>query len=59
MMFPYPVMALKQNVLGLVPVSVLHRALQVRAMVSVQIREDPVLVLQPTVYPLWRIRDGG
>jgi hypothetical protein len=55
----YPVMALEQNVLGLVPVSVLHRTLQVRAMMPIQVRENPVLVLQATVNPLWRIGHGS
>jgi hypothetical protein len=47
----YPVVALEQNLLGLVPVAVFHGALDVRAMVAVQVLEDPVLVLQAAICP--------
>jgi hypothetical protein len=50
----YPFMALEQNLLRLVPIAVLLRALQVRAVVSVQVLEDAVLVFQAAVYSLWR-----
>jgi hypothetical protein len=43
--------ALEQNLLRLVPVAVFHGALDVGAMVAVQVLEDPVLVLQPAVFP--------
>jgi hypothetical protein len=53
-MSAYPVVALEQNLLRLVPVAVLHGALQVRAMVAVQVLEDPVLVLEASIDPLGR-----
>ena len=46
-------MTLEKDLLRLVPVTVLLRALQVRTVVSVQVLEDPVLVPQATVRPLW------
>lgn len=45
----YPVMALQHNVLGTVPVTILHCRLQIRAMVSVKIRENAVLILQTAI----------
>jgi len=47
----HPVVALEQNLLGLVPVSALLGILQVRAMTSVQILEDAVLVLETSICP--------
>jgi hypothetical protein len=41
-----PVVSLDDHLLGLVPVTVLHRALEVGAVVAVQVGEDAVLVLQ-------------
>jgi hypothetical protein len=46
--------ALEQNLLRLVPVAVLHRALEVGAVVAVQVLEDPVLVPEAAVHPLGR-----
>lgn len=50
----HPVIALQEDLLGLVPVSVLHRALQVGSVVAVQVLEDAILVLEPAVCPLGR-----
>ena len=51
-----PVMSLQYYLLCLIPVAVLHRALQIRAMMPVKILENPVLVLQSTeVCPLGRL----
>ena len=52
-------MALVQNSLGVVPITVLHRTLQIRTMVSVQVGEYPILVLQTTINPLRRITNRG
>lgn len=41
-----PVMSLDNHFLGLVPVTVLHGALEVGAVVAVQVGEDAILVLQ-------------
>ena len=41
-----PVVSLDDHLLGLVPVTVLHRALEVGTVVAVQVGEDAVLVLQ-------------
>jgi hypothetical protein len=57
--FTYPIMALEENVLGLVPVTIFHRTLEVRSMMSIQVGEDPVLVLQTSIHPLWRVRHGS
>src|SRR4051812_24756545 len=46
-------MALEKNLLCFVPVAILHGALEVGAVVAVQVLEDPVLVLQPPIHPLW------
>lgn len=52
-------MALQHDILGLVPVAVLHRALQIRAMVAVQVGKYPVLVLQTAILSLGRaLLDG-
>lgn len=50
----YPVMALEKDFFGLVPVSVLLSALQVRSVVSVEVLEYPVLIPQAAVLSLWR-----
>ena len=47
-------MALQNDLFGLVPVAVLHRTLQICAMVAVQILKDPVLIFQATIHPLLR-----
>lgn len=44
-------MALQDNILGAVPVAILHCRLQIRAMVSVKVGENAVLVLQTSVMP--------
>lgn len=49
-----PVVALIDNLLGLVPVAVLHGALEIGAVVAVQVLEDAVLVLQTAL-----VLDGG
>ena len=41
-------MAFQYYLLCLVPVAVLHRTLQIRAMMPVKILKYPVLVLEPT-----------
>lgn len=52
----YPVVALKKNLLGLIPIAILLGTFQVRCLVAVQILEDPVLVLQaPKVCAFWRL----
>lgn len=54
----YPIMTLVQDVLRLIPVAVLHRTLEVRAMMSVQICEYPVLIFQAAILSLWCIADS-
>lgn len=54
----HPVVALEYNLLCLVPVSVFHGALQVRAMVAVEVLEYAVLVLQAPICALRRIIHG-
>ena len=52
-----PVMTFQYYLLGLVPVSVFHRALQIRAMMPIKVLKYPVLVFQPTeVCPLGWLR---
>ena len=53
-----PVMTFQYYLLRFVPVAVLHRTLQIGAMMPVKVLEYPVLVLQPTeVCPLrWLCR---
>ena len=41
-------MALEDNFFRLVPVSILLRRRQIRSMISVQILENTILILQPT-----------
>jgi len=47
-------MTLQQNFFRLVPIPILHRTLQVRPVMAVQVRKYPVLILQPTVCLLRR-----
>jgi len=47
-------MALQQNLFRLVPITILHRALQIRPMMAVQVCKYPVLILQPTICLLRR-----
>lgn len=42
-------MTLKNHFLGLVPIAILHRRLEIGTMVTVQIRENAVLILQSAV----------
>jgi hypothetical protein len=42
-------MALQYNLLRLVPITIFHRTFQIRAMVAVQVLENPILVLQAPV----------
>jgi hypothetical protein len=49
--YTHPVMSLEQDLLRLVPITVLLRALQVRPVVSVKVLEDSVLVLQASICP--------
>lgn len=44
--FAYPVMTLQNNILGPIPIPILHRRLQIRSMVTVKVCEYPILVLQ-------------
>lgn len=48
---PYPIVTLEQNLLGLVPIAIFLCALQVGTVVSVEVLEDPVLVLQASICP--------
>lgn len=48
-------MALENDLLRLVPISIFHRALQIGAMVAVQIREYPILVLETSISSLLRL----
>jgi hypothetical protein len=50
---------LEQNLLGLIPVAILHGTLQIRTMVSVQVLEDPVLVREASVHPLCVLSPGS
>ena len=56
-----PVVTLEQNLLGLVPIAILLRALEIRAVVAVEVGEDAVLVLQGArVGGWWRcVLHGG
>lgn len=47
-------MPLQQYLFRLVPITILHCALQIRPMMAVQVRKYPVLILQPTVCLLRR-----
>lgn len=56
----YPVVTLVDDLLGLVPVTVLHGALKVGSMVSVKVLENAVLVLETTLVLDWRgVLDGS
>ena len=48
----YPVKSLVDDLLRLVPIAVLLSALQIRTVVSVQVRENAVLVSESSMYPL-------
>jgi hypothetical protein len=48
-------MALQQNLFRLIPITILHRALQIRPMMAVQVRKYPVLILQSTICLLRRV----
>lgn len=50
----HPFVALEKDLLRLVPVAVLLSALQIRSVVSVQVLEDPVLILQASIHSLRR-----
>lgn len=55
-----PIVSLGNHLLGLVPVTVLHGALKIGAVVAVQVGEDAVLVLQAALsVDRRRILDGG
>jgi len=55
-----PVVSLHDNLLCFVPVAILHRALQVCAVVAVQVGEDTVLILESALpVDRWCILDGG
>lgn len=51
-------MALENDLLGLVPVAILHGALQSGVVVAVEILEDAVLVLETTIVAHGSIRHG-
>jgi hypothetical protein len=55
----YPIVTLVDNLLGLVPVTVLHSALEVGSMVAVKVLENTVLVLETTLVLDWgSVLDG-
>ena len=47
-------MPLQHNILRPMPITILHRRLQIRPMVTIEVGEDAVLVLQTAMVP-----DGG
>lgn len=56
----YPVMALAEDLLGLVPVTILHGAFEVGSMVTVKVLENTVLVLETTLVLNWgSVLDGS
>jgi hypothetical protein len=56
----YPIVTLVDNLLGLVPVTILHGALEVGSMVAVKVLEDAVLVLETTLVLDWgSVLDGS
>lgn len=56
----YPIVTLVDNLLGLVPVTVLHCALEIGSMVAVKVLENAVLVLETTLVLDWRgVLDGS
>lgn len=48
-------MALVDNLFSLVPISVLHRALEIGAMVAIQVGKNAVLVLQTAIMSYRRV----
>lgn len=53
-------MTLKDYLLGLVPVTILHGALEVSPMMAVQVCEDAVLVTEPSMLTLrGHVLDGS
>jgi hypothetical protein len=52
-------MALEDNFFGLVPVAIFHSTLEVGSMVTIQIGEDAVLILQASIDSLWGILYGS
>jgi len=55
-----PIVSLDDHLLGLVPVTVLHSALKVGAVVAVQVGKDAILVLQAALAVNGRrVLDGG
>jgi hypothetical protein len=56
----YPIVTLVDNLLGLVPVAVLHSTLEIGSMVSVKVLENTVLVLETTLVLDWgSVLDGS
>lgn len=56
----YPIVSLEDDLLGFVPVAVLHCALEIGSMVAVKVLENTVLVLETTlVLNGRRILDGS
>jgi len=56
----YPIVALVDNLLGLVPVTVLHSALEIGSMVAVKVLENAVLILKTTLVLNWgSVLDGS
>lgn len=56
----YPIVALVDNLLGLVPVTVLHGALEIGPMVAVEVLKNAVLVLETTLVLDWgSVLDGS
>lgn len=43
--YTHPIMPLQDNILGPIPIAILHSRLQVRLMMPVEIGEDTVLIL--------------
>ena len=52
-LMPYPVMSLENDLLGLVPISIFLRTLEICTMVTVEVGEYPVLISQASVLLLW------
>lgn len=49
----HPIVALVKHLLGLVPIAILHGALQVGSMVTIQVRKDTILIPQSSIDSLW------
>jgi len=45
----YPVMPLQEDLLGLIPIPILHSRLKVSTMIAVEILENPILILQISI----------